>query len=413
LEKEFLKMASLKIGALLLIIFLFEQPLFTQINFSGYVYSSSTSKPLSYANIQVKGTTIGTITNTNGYFSINLADRYIDSAILISCLGYESKNIPIHSITSQLVVKLNEITTQLDEITIGTSKTILSELENAFAMIKLNYPLNHILLTGFYRESLQEKNGEFLYLGEAVVNNYIPPYDNTKRGRVEILKSRKNTSPRNDSLNSKKFFGSIYITHSTDVVHRKTGPINPKNFKKYTYEYLGLRKYNGKDVYGYFFKAKDKIPSKEISGYIYIDKESLAYCYYTYCISGDWKNETGLRLKDFKSEVYYYDYNGNWYLKACKNNSIYIDDNTQQELSIKGEYVTTDAQLGYLRHIKAKSNIAFKEVFLDRAVTFDESFWNDYTILEQDSITINQLRLQFNNQQSKKFLNNSTKKNVE
>ena len=73
------------------------------------------------ANISVKGTTIGTITDMDGNFSIDVNPNQI---LTISFIGYETKTIPVSN-QKTLNVVLQETVNQLDELVVvsyGTQK---------------------------------------------------------------------------------------------------------------------------------------------------------------------------------------------------------------------------------------------------------------------------------------------------
>lgn len=77
--------------------------------------------PISGANISVKGTTIGTITDMDGNFSIDVNPNQI---LTISFIGYETKTIPISN-QKTLNIVLKENVNELDELVVvsyGTQK---------------------------------------------------------------------------------------------------------------------------------------------------------------------------------------------------------------------------------------------------------------------------------------------------
>ena len=79
-------------------------------------------EPIPGANISVKGTTIGTITDMDGNFSIDVNPNQI---LTISFIGYETKTIPVSN-QKTLNVVLQETVNQLDELVVvsyGTQKT--------------------------------------------------------------------------------------------------------------------------------------------------------------------------------------------------------------------------------------------------------------------------------------------------
>ncbi len=104
-----------------------------QIQISGVVMDE-TELPLPGANVVVKGTTSGTVTDVDGKFSIQVPDK--ESVLVISYLGYISKEILVGSQTN-FTVNLDPNLDELDEVVVvgyGTQRKI--ETTGAIASIK-------------------------------------------------------------------------------------------------------------------------------------------------------------------------------------------------------------------------------------------------------------------------------------
>ena len=81
-------------------------------------------EPIIGANVLVKGTTNGTITDLDGKFSLNVPDKCI---IQVTYIGYESQELKVTAATSTLNVKLKEDTETLEEVVVvgyGTQKKV-------------------------------------------------------------------------------------------------------------------------------------------------------------------------------------------------------------------------------------------------------------------------------------------------
>ena len=85
--------------------------MFAQI--SGTVVDSQ-GEPIIGAAVQVKGTTIGTITDFDGNFTIDAAKN---ATLVVSYLGYTSQEIPLQGKTT-VKVTLKEDTQNLDEVVV-------------------------------------------------------------------------------------------------------------------------------------------------------------------------------------------------------------------------------------------------------------------------------------------------------
>lgn len=97
------------------------------------VVNDELGEPIAGANVVEKGTTNGTITNMNGSFSLDIPEN---SILLVSYIGYSSKEVPVGSKTS-LNIKLSEDTEQLDEVVVvGYGVQRKSSVTGSIAAIK-------------------------------------------------------------------------------------------------------------------------------------------------------------------------------------------------------------------------------------------------------------------------------------
>lgn len=103
---------------------------------SGYVFDQS-GQPIPGANIVVKGTTYGTITNLDGKYSLELPENVSSPTLTCSFIGYETQELPV--ISSNVAFNLRERNLALSEVVVtgyGTEKK--SELTGATSSISLD-----------------------------------------------------------------------------------------------------------------------------------------------------------------------------------------------------------------------------------------------------------------------------------
>lgn len=92
-------------------------------NITGIVRDHA-GEPVIGASIQIKGTTLGTITDYNGQFSLN--DVPADGVLTVSYIGFNTEDIPVnHQKNLQIVMRENA--EQLEEVVVvayGTAKKV-------------------------------------------------------------------------------------------------------------------------------------------------------------------------------------------------------------------------------------------------------------------------------------------------
>ena len=101
----------------LLILFTSALILNAQQTIEGYIYDFKTKQPLESVSIYFDGTTIGTTTNKQGYFNIEISNT-IEASLVISYIGYDTKILPKNKLNSLSSIFLTEKTTNLDEVVI-------------------------------------------------------------------------------------------------------------------------------------------------------------------------------------------------------------------------------------------------------------------------------------------------------
>ncbi len=105
----------------------------------GQVVDVSDKAPIPYTDILIKGTGKGAITNDSGYFKI--AVTHFPITLVVSFVGYETKETVVHKGDNNLVVKIKERINQLDEVVIRPSENPAHTiLKKVVKRKKLNNP---------------------------------------------------------------------------------------------------------------------------------------------------------------------------------------------------------------------------------------------------------------------------------
>ncbi len=146
------------------------QRVFSQ-SLSGTVIDKENSEPLANCYLFIKNyPEFSWISDSAGKFSIKYPESLKSDTLVVSFLGYKSKEVPLLSINSSVLeIELNRLMISLDEVlvmpeTVGLENLIHNILEN----IEINYPNQRHQLTGGYRKISTDYN-EFTGLIEATV----------------------------------------------------------------------------------------------------------------------------------------------------------------------------------------------------------------------------------------------------
>ena len=108
---------------------------FAQKTVTGKITNKANGQPILGATVMVKGTTIASITNAEGLFSINARDN---SILVVSVVGFETMEQPVGGKTS-LNFSLAESTSQLNEVVVtGYSAQRRKDITGSVAVVNVN-----------------------------------------------------------------------------------------------------------------------------------------------------------------------------------------------------------------------------------------------------------------------------------
>lgn len=110
---------------------------FGQTSISGKVTEAASGEPLAGVNILVKGKVVGTITDINGNFKLNVNDNP-PFTLVISYIGYATKEVPVANAATTLDVQLEEQTMLGQEVVISASRVEESILESPVSIQKMD-----------------------------------------------------------------------------------------------------------------------------------------------------------------------------------------------------------------------------------------------------------------------------------
>jgi len=139
---------------------------------SGTISDSVNKEVISRASITVKGKLIGTVSNDQGFFTLNTSKLKFPFTIIISSASHAEKEIVIHSATSSLRVLLEQ-KSALNEVVVSASRGRERLLQSPVSIEKMNYQAIVETPSLSFYESLQSLKGMEMYspgLGIKTVN---------------------------------------------------------------------------------------------------------------------------------------------------------------------------------------------------------------------------------------------------
>jgi len=326
----------------------------SQIVFYGNI-TDEKDTPIPYANIILKNNRAGTSSNELGSYKIILNNiKYKHDTLIVSFVGYETKNIPVILFEQQRInIILEKAPFLINSVTISGEKpkyTALQIIKKARQNIRKNYVNETVVQEGFYRELLKE-NGISIKLNECSFDYKSLPYpqaryskksfhdywddywDNkskrimyatfssfvqhwplfiTPNDKVNIIKSRVSADrPSIDGVfkqTGNPLGGPIDVIALNNIKY-KFDFMNPKLTNKYIYEIVGIKyvdnyycyviNYAPKDTsrFRYSHNASKKVSIPLFKGQIVIKKDDFTIISFT-SESIDWYNSINHRERN-------------------------------------------------------------------------------------------------------------------
>lgn len=369
------------------------------ITISGIVKDKQSKKRLGYVNISVPGTSVGTITNEEGEFTIKVRQSLQARQVEVSHIGYLNDVIPLTGKNlSDYTVWLEPNTNTLAEVIIRANDPRII-VQEALRKVDVNYLTTGSMLTGFYRETAQ-KGRRYINISEAIIDIYKTSYKgrSVDRDRVQIYKGRKLLSQKASDTLAIKLLGGPNLSVYVDVVKNPDLLLSPEILPYYAFRMEESTMLNDRPHYVISFALAVILPYALYEGKLFIDKERLSFSRAEFALNMDdqvkateailRRKPFGLRFKPLEVSflVTYKEQEGITRLSYIRNEVRFKCDWKRKLFStnytVVSEMVVTDgreAQSGIPYRFAFKADQSLSDKVLDFA---DESFWGAYNIIE-------------------------------
>lgn len=377
----------------------------------GKIIDSKTGEPLSYATLSINKLGIGTVSNSDGNWTLRVPASGANEKLNIHFMGYVSQTLSIANMGEQTTIRLTPTDFQLAEVVVVPHDFMAELLEKAYKAIPDNYPTQPSMIDGFYRETQRVNDSLFLCFDEAVLNVYKNTYKNAKNfGQIRVEKSRKNVFPGIDSLNDVRFYGGPHFPNDLDIVFSRWDFIRPSEYKNWEYVLGGVYKDNNSSVYTITFYNK-KAPNSNFRGTIYIDKDSYAYLGFEIKRNGlgsvssdEDPSGEGYIPGNVDAKIGYIEKDGKYYLSYINYKTSGFNTTTKTRIYKDIDFITTDIKTDSVKPIPYYQQFDYTDILSIDAQDYDKSYWKDYNVLEQSNMLNSQTNLLYKKEDAMKQL---------
>ena len=369
---------------------------------TGIIKDKETRKALANVNVSVQGSNIGTVTNSDGVFSLKVSQEELGRGIHVSHIGFQNLFLPADALTSSSkrpTIWLTPTAITLDMVNVYGGDP-LELVEKALKKIPQNYAAHDHLFSAFYRETIQKRK-RYIGISEAVLDVYKTDYKmrDISHDRVQILRGRRLQSQKSSDTLAVKIAGGPNMPVFLDIVKNGEDLLNVNMLHCYRFAMQISMSIDDRMQYVVAFEPRMILDYPLYRGLLYIDQKTLSItrAEFELDMSDEEKSArfilrkkpTGLRFKlqEVSYLVTYRYQDGKSYLNYLRNNIRFKCDWKKRLFS--STFTTSTEMVMVDRNDRPEERIRMKDAFKQREVFYDvveaywnEDFWKDYNIIE-------------------------------
>jgi hypothetical protein len=368
---------------------------------SGVVRDARTRQHIAFASLFIPGTTIGTVTNLDGAFSLKIQKSLEVTQFGISHLGYRNALFSIQEhLGTGKVFFLEPHSVTLPEVVIhaGNPREIVLK---AIEKIPENYPGQAQRLTAFYREAIKQRR-DYVSISEAVIDIDQTSYGfRTARDRVKIVQARKSGDVMKMDTLLVKLQGGPHVAMLLDVVKNPDVILDKDYLDYYEYEFIDVVIVDGRNNFVIGFKPRVDLSFPLYLGRLYIDVERFAITMAEFSLDLSNRDKAARNLIIRKPMslrfiptrvsylVTYKEIDGKFYLNYVRNEMEFFAD-WRRRIFRTGYNIMSEMAITE-RHTESSGRFAIRETFRPSNILadmvmsyFDEEFWGAYNVIEPE-----------------------------
>lgn len=161
---------------------------YSQTEIKNTVLDTLDSFPIASASVYIKNTTIGTVTNIDGNFALQIPNEHLNDTLIVSSIGYSTFKKPINQLNANQAIYLGEEVASLDEVVLVADPRPTTGNEivlKAIKRLERNLPDSSYIQKGFLRHKERNKN-EFKWLIESAITVYDSGYASSSKKHLKI-----------------------------------------------------------------------------------------------------------------------------------------------------------------------------------------------------------------------------------
>ena len=369
---------------------------------NGVIKDAKTKERVIFATISVPGTTIGTVANADGEFTLKVPKTVKSNVFEITHLGYQNTQFPIVNGTGgkDKVYLIEPASLEIQSVVIRPMDA-RSILEGVLKNIDKNYSDKPVNFTAFYRESIKQKR-EYISIAEAVAEIYKAPYRYTlETDKVKIVKGRRGENVKKADTLMVKMQGGPHVSLFLDVIKNPELILTREDLPYYYYEVVDVVKIDNEANYVISFTPNTKLEYPLYQGKLYVNTENLAITMAEFSIDlSEPEKVAQIFVRKKPAGLIFEPISTNYLVTYKKVNDRYHVNYMRSEVKFRADWRKRIFKTSYTimsemaiteRDFDNVNKITFKESFKPNLILadrvneyFDENYWGSYNTIEPD-----------------------------
>ena len=371
------------------------------IDYKGLIVDRKTGEPLAFASLNVIGTNISVVSNSEGQFLLKLSKENLNPKVLVSFIGYKNRVFQLADLNPEKPrIELEPTAVQLPELSV-TSRDAAELMRTVLEKKGDNYFDTPTMMTAFYRETIK-KNRSYASLSEAVVEINKQSYTSLKTDIVRLFKSRKKTDYNKLDTLTFKLMGGPFNSLYLDVMKYPDVLFTDDMLANYQFTFDRSTYIDKSLIYVVDFKQRPGKTDPLYYGKLYIDAQTLALKSAVFSLNITNKEEAAkmfIMRKPVNARVYpidakyrmdYREKDGKWYYGYSRI-ELGLKIIWKKRLFNTNYFSTVEMAVTDWGKNAEKKSIDFKDrikptiIISDEASGFSDSqFWGEFNVIEPE-----------------------------
>ena len=222
----------------------------------GRVQDAKSGEPLPAANIIIKDSYTGTISNLDGQFELKLS--VLPTTIIVRYIGYFSQELRIDQIHNEpIIIRMQPNVRELGEVVVTGGDPALEIMREVIRRKQIwRAELQSYTAQAYTRQRL-ESDSKIASITETLSEVF---WDKIKGSR-EVITSKRQTANigMEENFAAASFIPNFYDDNISISGFDMVGPTHPNAFNYYNFELIGIRSLDNLDVFDIKVSSKRKL----------------------------------------------------------------------------------------------------------------------------------------------------------